>query len=70
MENSGQFIKPCRPGSPIKWSTYERERERRRERRWVAYMIGFIRLTGTYYCFVIMLSATNCEGQQDLPNQI
>jgi len=29
MENSGQFIKPWWPGSPIKWSTYERERERR-----------------------------------------
>jgi hypothetical protein len=55
MENSEQFIKPCWPGSPIKWSTYERERDKRRERRSVAYMIGFIRLTGTYYCFVIML---------------
>jgi hypothetical protein len=33
MENSGQFIKPWWPSSPIKWSQYEREREKEERKK-------------------------------------
>ncbi len=70
MENSGQFIKPCWPSSPIKWSTYEGEREREERGDGLCTWLALLDLLEP----TIVLSSCSRQpivrGQQDLPNQI